>query len=435
MSLSAFLDDWLSRFVATGRLLVGFSGGLDSTVLLHALAQTSQKNRLLAVHINHALQPESDDWAEWCRHRAVSIGVSFECLNVAVSDAGGQSLESAARDARYAALYQLSREGDGLLTGHHREDQAETLILNLMRGSGLDGLAAMPEIKRWMESGDSGGGQGQRWHGRPLLVLSRADLRRYATEQGLDWIEDPSNADTAFDRNFIRHRVLPLLETRWPNAAESVSRSAGWLGEALQLQRQQMRQMLPPADFQARHLALPPLWSMTAVEVKAVLRQWLSELGFPPLPAARLESLLAIAGREHAARGEVAWPGARVRRYRDGLYASRDSDPAPDITGQWRWPVEEDLEIPGLSEPLSRAWCERQGIALPALGPGEALEVCFRSSAGAGDRIADLSGRRPSRSQKSFFQEAGVPPWAREYCPYLYHNGQLLGILIDRKFA
>ena len=200
------------------RYVIGFSGGLDSTVLLHALAETAAEHKtpLLAVHVDHGMQSESAGWAEQCRVTAEQYGVEFRSQRVAVDLGSGKGPEAAARTARYAALCQLMSPGDWLLSAHHEDDQAETLLLNLLRGSGPAGLAGIAAIRR-LEPG---------WLARPLLAFPRAALEQYAAKHGLSWIEDPSNAERILDRNYLRHEVLPLLEVRWPGASQRLNRSS-----------------------------------------------------------------------------------------------------------------------------------------------------------------------------------------------------------------
>ena len=212
------------------RYVTAFSGGLDSTVLLHALAELRKQHgkALCAVHVDHGLHPDSGDWARHCRRIAKRLDVEFECERVDVDVDSGLGPEAAARDARYAALARHVNCGDWLLSAHHRDDQAETLLMNLLRGSGPAGVAGIPAARRF----------GDAWVLRPLLDIPRDELLRYASAADLEWLTDPSNEETQFDRNYLRNEVLPVLERRWPDAALRLAKSASLSRESAELLRQ-----------------------------------------------------------------------------------------------------------------------------------------------------------------------------------------------------
>ena len=196
----------LTGGVGPARWLVAFSGGIDSSVLLHALASASDGTPVVAIHIDHGLHPDSAAWSQHAETFSTALGVEFITRAVSLDPKLPQGTEAAARDARYQAFYELVEDDDCLLSAHHERDQAETLLLNLMRGSGPAGLAGIRVTQSF--------GRGQLL--RPMLGVSGDDIAAYASAEGLTWIEDPSNADTRFDRNFIRREVMPLLRTRWP---------------------------------------------------------------------------------------------------------------------------------------------------------------------------------------------------------------------------
>jgi len=193
------------------RYVIALSGGLDSTVLTHALATAHDERStpVLAVYVDHGLQKESAVWSRHCAAFAATLGIEFLSVQADVDEHSGTGPEAAAREGRYAVLQTLIRTGDWLLSAHHKDDQAETLLLNLMRGSGPAGLAGIAEVRPFSVA----------WLVRPLLSVSQRELRDYATEHELDWIDDPSNQDRHFDRNYLRHEVMPRLEARWPDVA------------------------------------------------------------------------------------------------------------------------------------------------------------------------------------------------------------------------
>ena len=227
MSFSpAILAEHLSQLENTAgqpaRFVIAYSGGLDSTALAHALSCLKREHAhfaetpVVAIYIDHQLQPESSSWSEQCAENAAEFGIEFQSLSVTVQLESGKGPEASARDARYSALHATLYGGDWLLSAHHREDQAETLLLNLIRGSGPAGVAGIGDVRRF----------GPGWLVRPMLNVNRADILQYAIDHELKWVEDPSNADRRFDRNFLRHEVLPRLRSRWPDIAARLQRSA-----------------------------------------------------------------------------------------------------------------------------------------------------------------------------------------------------------------
>ncbi|KLD74514.1 tRNA(Ile)-lysidine synthetase, partial [Xanthomonas hyacinthi DSM 19077] len=209
---------------APAAVLVGLSGGLDSSVLLHALAQQPQYRRagLRALHVHHGLHADADAWADHCAAFCAALAIPLQVRRVQVPRDGGHGLEAAARQARRTAFAQALAAGEWLALAQHRDDQAETFLLRALRASGADGLAAMQPLRDFAH--------GMLW--RPLLALPRSDLHAYAQRHALRWIEDPSNADPGFDRNFLRLQLLPLLRQRWPHADAALARSAQLCGEA-----------------------------------------------------------------------------------------------------------------------------------------------------------------------------------------------------------
>ena len=384
------------RNAPRGPVCVGFSGGLDSTVLLHALAFEAgvREQGLRALHVHHGLHRDADAWAAHCRSACDALGVPLAVVRVDVQRGGGP--EAAARAARHAAYADALAEGEALALAHHRDDQAETFLLRALRGSGPEGLAAMPARRPC--------GRGTLW--RPLLAVPRQVLLDHARAHDLHWIEDPSNVDTALDRNFLRARVLPLLRERWPEAEAALARSAALSSEAAAL--------LVPGDVgglalvstdDPAVLSRPSLALMPRERRARVLRRWIAALGLPALPAggvARIESDLLPAPADAGAR--YAWQGAEVRAWRDGLYAGRPVAPLPP---GWvaHWDGHAALSLPG-------------GGTL-RLHPDAAFDppLAVRARTG-GERIA-LPGRTHSHALKHVFQDLGVPPWLRPAMPLL----------------
>lgn len=386
-------------------LLVGFSGGLDSTVLLHLLAtdDDARVRGLRAIHVHHGLHPDADAWAAHCERTCATLGIALDVVRVEVRRDGGDGLEAAARSARHAAFEAALGDGETLVLAHHQDDQAETFLLRALRGSGVDGLAAMRPWRAF----------GRGWLWRPLLDTPRATLEAHAREHGLDWIEDPSNADDAHDRNFLRLRVLSLLRERWPHADASFARSAALQRDAATLLDDGDAAALAavrctdPGCIDATKLA-----SLPAPRRARVLRRWITDNGLPPLPAegiARIERDL-LAGDADTTPG-FAWRDAVVRRWRDLLWAERQRPALPrDYRVQWRGDT--TLALP-TGDRLRFA-----GGAPPASRDESATEPWIVHAREGGERIA-LPGRTHSHALKHVLQDLGVPPWLRMRMPLL----------------
>ena len=312
-TLAATLPPDLSR---PHRLCLALSGGLDSTALLEALVRCQRGGgrnlALRAIHVDHGLHADAALWSQACVDLARRLAVPCEIVRVVAHAAPGESPEAAARDARYAALHERLQRDEVLLTAHHADDQLETVLLQWLRGGGLRAVAGMEKVAR---CGDSA------WHARPLLDFTRAELQAWATAEGLRWLEDPSNVDRRYDRNYLRHEVLPVLLQRWPGAARTVGRVAEFARDALALEAE-----VAAKDF--AHVVvgtivdLPALLQLPDPRQRALLRAWLQRLQLPLPAAATLAALRRDMARAAADRiPEVRWPGAVVRRYRDRLYA------------------------------------------------------------------------------------------------------------------
>ncbi|MFQ5983875.1 MAG: tRNA lysidine(34) synthetase TilS [Woeseiaceae bacterium] len=297
------------------RYLVAFSGGIDSTVLLHALKSSAEEHQIpiRAIHIDHGLHEDAKRWEAHCREVAGDLDVEFISESVEIEEQSGLGLEAAARQARYDALRSIVEEGDWLLSAHHEDDQAETLLLNLMRGSGIAGLAAIGALQTFSRG----------MLARPLLGISGSSLADYADEQNLRWIDDPSNLDTHFDRNFLRREIIPMLAERWPGVAARLARSAELAGEASELLNDLAE--IDLANVMTRdkpdRLDIDGLKTLSEKRQRNLLRHAARRCGLSLPPATRLKQITGelIPAREDA-QPLVSWPGAEVRRYRGNLY-------------------------------------------------------------------------------------------------------------------
>lgn len=403
-------EDWLAALQRdaenTGPVLVALSGGLDSTVLLHALAgqPTVRARGLRAIHVDHGLHPQSSQWAQHCQTRCQHLQVALTVVAVDITQ-HRLGPEGAARQARYAAFAAALQPGETLALAHHLDDQAETVLLRLLRGAGSAGLGGIAQQRRLA--------QGMLW--RPLLATPRERLRRYADAHALRWLDDPSNADTRFDRNFLRNDVLPLIRQRWPQADAALAHSARWLAEDAELlaiecthQLDRVRGHVTGTLSLAAFEQLHPAWR------RRVLRHWLTERALPPVPVHTVQSLVHD---WQVARADTVptlhWQGAVLRRWNGLLWA--------------------EPELPAWPDALCLPWNGRQPVTLPdgrqfvldgtSDGPPLALQV--RSRRG-GERMV-LPGRQHHHTLKAVLQNAAIPPWQRTRLPLLFDaDGELL---------
>lgn len=386
-------------------VLVGFSGGLDSTVLLHLLAMDAATRRtgLRAIHIHHGLQAAADAWASHCQRTCAALDVPLAVVRVAVDRSSGLGPEGAARSARYAAFSEALCDGGILALAHHQDDQAETFLLRALRGSGSDGLAAMQACRSFAHG----------WLWRPLLGIARDDLRAHAMQHQLAWIEDPGNAATDADRNFLRNAVLPLLRQRWPHAPAALARSAALCAQSTDLLQQDDGIALASLQLDAHTLRIEPLLALPVARRARVLRRWIERLGLPPLPGssvARIERDL-LATRSDAQPG-IRWAGARMQRWRNLLHAGMPRAPLPADWSQY-WDGSSALTLPTAD-------------TLQLLGAG-GFDAPLRVHARRGGERIILPGRTHSHALKHVLQDSGMPPWQRERLPLLSAaDGQLL---------
>ncbi|GAA0720514.1 tRNA lysidine(34) synthetase TilS [Dokdonella soli] len=392
-------------------LLVAFSGGLDSSVLLHALAASpaARARGLRAVHVDHGLHGDSTNWSRHCQTFADSMGVELIVRTVDVTRNPGLGLEASARRARYGEIEALLAPGEIVALAHHRDDQAETVLLKLLRGAGPEGIGAMRPLRRI--------GRGFAW--RPLLGLPRAALRDYAEQFQLTWIQDPSNADPTIDRNFLRLQVIPRIVQRWPEAETSIAQSAAWARAAAEFIDEEAEralartQGLDPSTLRFREwLALPQALR------DPVLRRWLRALDLPEptyYQAAELVRQLGEAGEDR--QPCVRWPGAEVRRYRDLLHALPPLQLPP-----FDWAAEFDGA--DLALPMDLGTLRLAGEAgSPRLA--RRLQVRFRRG---GESLRLATGEH-TRELRDLFQEAGIPPWQRGRLPLVFErDGALLAV-------
>lgn len=394
------------HFVKTWCL--AYSGGVDSQVLLHLLSGFNLE--LHAIYIDHGLQPASAQWAEHCRASCRQLGVPFQVIAVDASPRPRESPEAAARRARYDALATQIQTGDCLLTAQHQDDQAETLMLQLLRGAGAGGLAAMPRHNRFANG----------WHLRPLLDWSRAQILQYARQHHLQWVEDPSNQSSQYDRNFLRNEIFPLLRQHWPSLHRTLARAAALQGEQAALLTQLARLDAAAALGAGDCLRVDALHALNPERGRNLVRYWIVQRGHSlPSTGVMRQIMIQMLSEREDAEPVVSWAGSEVRRYRGALYLlHRDQPIAVDVLD---WSVEQPIWLPGVG--LLQMIEDAHGLDRSALR--QPVQIRFRRG---GERIKP-AGRNAHHGLKNLFQEAGVPPWLRDRIPLLFKGDELIAVV------
>ncbi|MCU6667282.1 tRNA lysidine(34) synthetase TilS [Enterobacteriaceae bacterium H4N4] len=391
------------------RLLVGFSGGLDSTVLLHRLMQVREQDpglELRAIHIHHGLSPNADSWAAHCENVCREWRIPLIVARVTLVEEG-LGIEAQARKARYAAFRDALLPDEALVTAQHQDDQCETFLLALKRGSGPAGLSGMPARARFADTEQL----------RPLLNEARESLLHWAQHQGLRWIEDESNQDDGYDRNFLRLRVLPLLAARWPHFAQATTRSAELCAEQEQLLDELLAEELASLVCDDGSLTIAPLRAMSAVRRAAMLRRWIAgHGGLMPSRALlnRLWDEVALAREDAAPR--LRCGEAEIRRFKDRLWWVKCQPSLADQIIDWHRPFAPLLLPLGLG---TLSLTANGDLRLPQ--SDEPVTVRFRASG-----TLHIVGRNGGRKIKKIWQELNVAPWLRDSTPLLFYGETLV---------
>lgn len=419
-SVPASLLEKLRHYPSPANYVVAYSGGCDSHVLLHALIQIQAQldcQLISVVHIDHGLQEQSADWAQHCQAICQQYDVPFTTISLNLEIPNGESVEAYARKARYAALEKHVGSDDMLLLAQHQDDQAETMLLQLIRGSGVKGLAAMPEIVKVNDY----------WQARPLLGVTRSDIQSYAEQSQLDWIEDPSNQDNRFDRNFLRNDVFPVLQQRWPSLSETMSRASRHQAEADSLLKD-----LAELDWQTCRmpeqtlLTIESLKKLDPARQRNLLRYWITnKCQFPMPDRVQCQRILdEILPASEDAEPVVCWADVVVRRYRDTLYIEQAAQTDYALFTGWQksWDLQSPLRLPS-GQQLIVQQKKGQGMVLPEAA--NSLMVRFR----LGGEKCRLPGRQHRHELKKLLQGWGVPPWQRDKIPLLYIGDELAQVV------
>ena len=401
---------------------LAFSGGLDSHVLLHALSAIagSYPFSLQAIHVNHALQPDSDDWANHCQNVCDDLGVSLVIKTVMVSLDQGESLEAAAREARYAALAEVLPAHGLCMTAQHGNDQSETLLLQLLRGAGVHGLASMP-LSRPLLRGKLL---------RPLLGYTRDELHAYAVKHDLNWLEDPSNQDTRFDRNFLRKEILPLLRQRWPGMDKSLSRSARHAAAAVSMLDETGLSDLLHCRASSNHSFVTAIANLRAELLSELsiehqmnaLRCWVRMNGLNVPGDERLQSFIKLLD-ESPGKGAVAWQDGVFRLYDNMLWLCSSQELGQPDKEVLDWDIDIPLQIPHLQQELYSIEVAGDGCAKSAIINSH-INVRFRQ----GGEVCRMPGDHGSKPLKTLLQDLSVPPWLRTGLPLIYLQDELIAV-------
>ena len=407
------LPKQLFPYLDAPRWLVAYSGGVDSHVLLHYLSQYPDHPPIEAIYINHQLQDKAGQWAEHCQQQASLLNIPLHIKTVKVAASG--NLEEQARLARYQAFESELKPGDILMMGHHQDDQVETLMLRLLRGSGSRGLAAIPSSRQL--------GQGQL--ARPLLDIPRRAIEHYAREHQLDWVEDPSNQSSDFDRNFLRLELFPALAERWPEYRQTLARAAALSEESNALNTELAQLDFERAVVMASRqsaLSIAHLKTLGWARQKNLVRYWLSTTGFT-LPSARqLDTLLDQAlNAGQQAQPLITWGQVEVRRFNGLLYVmGQQAEFNGQQTYTWDLSAPLALEQGGALVPVP---VQGKGIKRALLNSDD-LTVRFRQ----GGERCQPAGRAHSQSLKKLLQEYELELWLRDRAPILYCGDEMVAV-------
>ena len=393
---------------------LAYSGGLDSQVLLHLLSLS--KLNVKAIYIDHGLQSQSADWANHCFQQCEQLAIPFQIIKVDASAARGESPEAAARSARYAALKKCIQKYDCLLTAQHQDDQTETILLQLLRGAGAAGLSGMPVIAEF----------GSGWHARPLLNISQLQISDYAELNNLSWVEDPSNQQINYDRNYLRHTVLPELQHRWPSLNKTLSVFASQQAENAHLLNVLAAEDLRLSLTDESRLNINQLNKLDDARLRNVLRYWIKSINKQIPSRAVLEQVVQqIKNNSHDSAILVGWANVEIRCFREELFCLNKI--THDATQVYNWDLKDDLFLSSIKKKLSlkKISSDNNIFVLDASILKQPVTVRYRQG---GERIKP-AGRNGSHDLKSLFQESAVPGWQRDKIPLLYVGDDLVAVV------
>jgi tRNA(Ile)-lysidine synthase len=412
-ALNSALIPWKQAIDDAPQILLGLSGGMDSILLLTLLKEQVGSRYIQAVHINHGLSENSDQWQQFAKDYCEKIGVEFYAEKIQLI-ATGEGIEAAAREARYSVFEKRLKLGGLLFLAHHADDQVETVLYRLLRGAGSKGLAGMPESRPL--------GAGKLI--RPLLDYSRQDLHAEALNRKLKWVEDESNQDNHFDRNYIRNKVIPAVAKRWPDYAQSIMHSA-----ALSLQSDRLSKELAIEDLKGLEIkkesagwsiSLSLFTELSHLRQKNTLRYW-SEINDFPAPSSKIinEILSSVVSARQDASPEIVWQSQCWTRFQNRLYLLNHDNKQFQLKSPINWDLKDCLLLPDNSS-LNTRFCIGKGLGQNI----DKVEICYRQG---GERCKP-EGRGHSSSLKKLLLEYQLPPWLRDRIPLLYVKDQLVAV-------
>ena len=381
---------------------VGYSGGMDSTVLLHCVKELNLSNVVKAIHVNHQLSANASTWSQHCQNFTSKHDIPLICEDVDVINTG-KGLEQAARESRYQVYAKHMQPGDVLLLGHHLDDQLETFHYRLIRGAGLTGLLGIRPVREFSNGKIV----------RPLLSVSRAEVEGYAQKAGLDWVEDESNSDESYDRNFLRNQIFPLIRERWPHFAQKWLQANTWLVEANELLEEYAEEDLERLGYREERLgssiSLDLLMKLSSKRQKTILRRWVAKSGYTAPSVAHLEQL-SMFHAEQDKEPALAWGQCELRRYAARLYLlSR----LTGVSTSLHCINSHRVSLPGGGV-----------LSLPKSLDLTSLSIRFRQG---GERCKPLA-RNHSQQLKKLLQEYKLEPWLRDRVPLLYASDELIAV-------
>ncbi|MCY4046127.1 MAG: tRNA lysidine(34) synthetase TilS [Cellvibrionales bacterium] len=388
----------IDQSLTAKRWVVGLSGGVDSVVLLHLLTQIPNHPPIVALHVNHQMQSEANQWQSFCKKQASALSVDFIGIAVDVDSAG--NLEENARNARFNAFIHFCSADDVLMLGHHLQDQTETFFYRLFRGAGVKGLLGIPSKRM----------QGDVTIVRPLLNTARPSIENYAEHHQLAFIDDPSNKDKRFDRNFIRQAMLPMVRMRWHGVDQKITQTIARLRDAQSClndlaimdlaEAEPLDGVEPSIDFMA-------LQKFSAARVDNALRYWLNSFGLN-LSAKQLAALKSeVIEAKHDANPKLIVSGCIIRRYRTRLYLTVELNASKLSV----WHTDNALMVAGFLYEASHACSKKFAIRY-------ADEV----------KQIKLAANRPTKNVKQVYQSLNVPPWRRAAIPWFFFQDECVAI-------
>ena len=413
---------FLEQFQHANKFWIAYSGGMDSSVLLHLFFLNKEKieHAIEVIYVNHGLQEEANSWGEFCQQQCEKYGFPFTQLEIEEDCPKGESVEAWARDNRYKLIESLSNENDALFTGHHLDDQIETFFLQAFRGAGTRGLSSMPLISK----------KKKYIHARPLLNCSRKELEGYAIGQNLIWQNDASNRDSRFDRNYFRHEIAPLIENRWPAYRDTINRLIDNQQESSTLLNELAVTDINNA-LSENAINLDAVKSLSVARQKNLLFVWLQQLGFQTPGSSQMERVISdVINSDPEKSPCVNWAYVEIRRYKNYLYALKATT---DFNNESEFVWKPNTVLNLYEETLSAT--EEKGIGLSKEKlKEEQLVVRFRQG---GEKIKPANASH-SKTIKQLFQEKSVLPWYRDKVPLIYVNDELAvipGFCVDEKYA